>query len=559
MQFRTAGFLGGDRAERRAAAVVLAVTALAYGAFSAYAILNARTWTDEVTYLVKSWWYVTGQVAPYSDQDATWYMPLFFYQLGWVQKLFGTGLVAGRAMSAVIGGASGVLVFLICRRLTGNAVIGAVAVAIYLLTPSTAYYFAAAAPLATVAFLTLLAVWLVAISAGRPRAWISAALGLLFCILFFYRQNMILAVALLAPAYIVAISHRRAMHAGIVAAAGAAGVGVMLAVFPAKLGLYALWLPVVTPILGRLHLLAHNFRLILEGTDSAPLLDPGLSSLAGLDLVIAFVLPYLGTILLAAGLFFVTARAQRRLLVFPVSFFLLAGSHYFGSAGYCKTCILMYTNYFAGIGVIAAALTLAAIWRMSAVRSGPACGRVLLAGVCAIGLNALASGIPVPYGAAGQNPYRFFPEPMLHQFGPIPERLEIDAFAKIIAATTPADKPILVLHNQPSLPYAVARAGRRMAVQSLNIRQSYRGLRDGLSAQERAEVIGALEAESLWTDESLRNWLENGFDTVIYEAGTGHPAFPPETVLAQHFDLRTQAEYLGWTIRIYVRRPAGAG
>jgi predicted membrane-bound mannosyltransferase len=149
--------------------------AIAYSLLAGYAVLYGRAWTDEATYVVKSWWYVNGLVPPYTDQDATWYMPLFFYQLGLFEKLFGTSLAAARIMSMVIGGLSGGLLFLICRRLTGNPMAAAFAVALYLLNPTTAYYFATGTPLATVACLMLLAVWLMLNGIDRPRLWISAA------------------------------------------------------------------------------------------------------------------------------------------------------------------------------------------------------------------------------------------------------------------------------------------------------------------------------------------------------------------------------------------------
>ena len=140
------------------AIIILAAAAVFYAGFGTYAVTQDRTWSDEVTYIAKSWWYVKGLVAPYSDTDATWYMPLYFYQLGLTQAAFGYGLIAGRAASLVMGGLSGVLLFACCRRLTLNPTVAAMTVLLYLANPTTAYYFATATPLSSVALLFMTAI-----------------------------------------------------------------------------------------------------------------------------------------------------------------------------------------------------------------------------------------------------------------------------------------------------------------------------------------------------------------------------------------------------------------
>ncbi len=51
---------------------------------------------DETNYILKSWWYVTGTVKPYSAEDSTWYQPLIFYVVGVWQLIAGHGIVAAR-------------------------------------------------------------------------------------------------------------------------------------------------------------------------------------------------------------------------------------------------------------------------------------------------------------------------------------------------------------------------------------------------------------------------------------------------------------------------------
>ena len=53
-------------------ACILLALSLAYYFISVLGVTsNAKTWVDEVTYLIKSFQYVTGDVKPYSDQDPT--------------------------------------------------------------------------------------------------------------------------------------------------------------------------------------------------------------------------------------------------------------------------------------------------------------------------------------------------------------------------------------------------------------------------------------------------------------------------------------------------------
>src|SRR5437868_3807764 len=89
--------------------VLLAAAVVLYAAGARYVLLHGHTWTDEVSYLVKSWWYTSGTVSPYTATDATWYMPFYFYQLGWWQQALGLGLSSGRLLSIGLGALNGLL------------------------------------------------------------------------------------------------------------------------------------------------------------------------------------------------------------------------------------------------------------------------------------------------------------------------------------------------------------------------------------------------------------------------------------------------------------------
>ena len=81
------------------------------------AVLRQGTWADETDYIIKSWWYVSGAVKPYTAEDATWYQPLIFYALGAWQWIFGHGVVSARFFSLVMTGVNIGLLASLLRRL----------------------------------------------------------------------------------------------------------------------------------------------------------------------------------------------------------------------------------------------------------------------------------------------------------------------------------------------------------------------------------------------------------------------------------------------------------
>ena len=539
-----------DRATRLATAAILVAAYVLYAAMSAYGVIYGRTWIDEITYIVKSHWYVTGAVAPYSDADATWYMPFYFYQLGWAQALFGQGHITGRVLSSVMGGLSGGLVFLICRRFNVSAAVAAGAVALYLLTPTTAYYFATATPIATVAFLLLLAVYVIQTSAGKPRPWVSAGLGVLFAVLYFYRQNMVLALVLLAPLYLTVIGGRRWLNGGVMVLAACVVSGVVLAIFSEKLALYAIRLPVLTPLLHQLGLLPDTLRIIQEATETRYTLslDPG--RLSWRDPMNGFVLPFLGTVVLALAVFAVR-RSERFLLLVPAFFFFLAGTHYLGSAGYCPVCILTYTSYFVGIGAVAAALAVDVLWRRG--KPWPA----VAAGAGALAANVFGTAFAVPNAAGVPSPYRTFPLPLVSLNSGLSDLTVSERLARIVTMTTPPNARVLVLDDQPALAYAAVLAGRTLPVQGFNLRQSYRRLRADLPEAERAQVIRILEAESLWTDATLLAWLGDDAVAAVMLQENAVQMLPEARLrLQDRFRPSANVVVLGRDVTVYVRKTA---
>lgn len=532
-----------------AAAAILIAAAVLYAAMCAYGVIYGRTWIDEITYLVKSWWYVTGAEQPYSDADATWYMPLYFYQLGWAQQIFGQGHITGRVMSAVMGAGGGALVFLICRRLALAAPVAALGTALFLLGPTTAYYFTTATPIATVAILLLLAIYLVQRAPDAPPV-MSFGLGVLFAVLYFYRQNMILALAVLAPLYLWQMKRWRLVHGALLMLGFILVAAPILALFPGKLALYAIRLPLITPVLHELGLLPDTLRLIQDATESRYSLSLDVARLSWRDPVNAFILPFLGTNLLALAVF-ALYRSERFLMLVPAFYFFLAVTHYLGSAGYCPACILTYTSYFIGLGAVAAALTVDALWRKHKALLAPAA-----LGVAALALNALGPALAVNDASGAPSLWKNFPLPLVSKNNGLPDLVVAERLAGIVAMTVPDARRVLVLDDQPQLAYAVARSGRSLPVQGFNLRQSYRRLRADLPEAEKAEVIRVLEAESLWTDATLLAWLDDpAITAVMLQMNAVELPQEARARFAENFRLSANVVVLGRAVGIYLRQP----
>ena len=535
-------------------AVLLAGAILAYGAVAAMALFNGQVSAEEVSYLIRSWWYTGGGLAPYTATDATAQMPFYFYLLGPWQGLFGLGLLPARLLSLGIGLISGALVFAICRRLTANPLIAAAAVFIFFATPSTVVFFATATPAAAVSALHLAAIWWIVARLGRPRLWATVLMGLLCTALYFFRQNMLLSVVVLVPLYIAGIGRKRWLHTGVLLATLVLATAATLFSFPGKLGEYALRLPVISPWLDSLGLLAPNFTLIDKGTIGSVVMGPAFERLAPLDILDAVLLPHMGTVLLALMLLGLAGGALRVLWIAPLYFLWLIAGHYLGTLGACANCMVTYTPYFSAVGALAAALTLAMLAHRARRAEAPAAPIVLVGALLAAALNTFAPNL------ATQSAYRSFPVPLMTQGRSATEMAEIETMARWIAGNTAEREPILLLHSLgsqrvASLPYAVFLSGRTMPAQSLNPAASRRTVNPKLSGPAREAVQAAIEEESLWSEETFSRWVERDYDVILWQHDPTLDQKAQVAAITARFDLAGTTGYRGAMISLYKRKP----
>lgn len=543
------------RFKRMFPAVLLWILAAAiYGSSTYYVLHFGFTWADEVTFLIKSHWYVSGAVTPYTSVDATWFMPLYFYQLGFWQDLAGTGITSSRAMSIVFGALSALILFSICRRLTANTTAASAAVFIFVATPATTYFFATATPAATISTVHLAAVWLIITGLGRPRLWATIAMGIICTALFFYSQSMILSILVLAPLYMLAIGKRRWLNGIFLIATMAGSTAALLWIFPEKLIQYALRLPSVAPILERFGWAPPNFTIIDSGTMNALSMDIALNELSLTGIIDGFLLPYVGTILFALLLFKLGVKGLRILWISTFYFFWLAATHYIGLSGQCDACMHSYVPHFAAIGALAAALTLAMMAHWARQNGVPpstltiACALIVVAG------NTFASGL------AFSNDYRLFPLARVSVDSSTTETKQIEKLAQWIASHTSPDEPILPIHSLgskrlPSLPYAVFLAGHTMPIQSIDLSASYRTIKQNLSGPAREAVQGALDEESLWTEATMQRWLNRDYDLVLFQADPTIDQSNRLITITAHFNHLATTDFQGSNIYLFERRP----
>ena len=544
----------GDQQHRKgrltATVAVLILAGAVYGTIAVTSLLHGGLSFAEGANLVRSRWYVSGVIAPYTATDATWTTPLYFYLLGWWQSLVGAGINTSRALSVGLGVGNAILLFSICRRLTSNSLAAAATVLLLVATPTTAFFFALATPTATVSVLHLAAIWLLVAGLGRPRVGASIAFGLLCAALYFTRQNMILAVLMLVPLYIAAIGTKRRQHAAIVIGTVAVAVASLVAIFPHKFAGHAFHLPVISPYLERWGLLPLDLALIDETTTGASTVALALERISVTDIFNGVLLPFSGIVVLAALLFFVTGRSLRVLWIPSAYFFLLAAGHIVGMAGICSGCLHEYAVMFIAPGALAGGLTLAVLAARARARQISPAATIIGGAILATALNAFA---PM---AASSEAYRNFPAPLLALDAPTREAKQIETLSKWVETSVPTGEPVLLLHHLAPLPFAVFNTGLTFPVQSFNLAASYREIWPRLNANVREAAQAAVESESLWTDATLRRWLIRDYDLVLVTSDALETYPLAAKLLPQRFEVVASMSFGNTPISLYKRKPS---
>src|SRR5262245_15240626 len=116
---------------------------------------------------MQGYWYVTGQLTPYTPRAPNLYTPLFFYEVGIVQKIFGLGHVPGRLFSACCELISIGLIFSLGRRLADSTIAGLGATALFVGQNISFALYATATPYAIISMLSLVLLYLLVLDWRR--------------------------------------------------------------------------------------------------------------------------------------------------------------------------------------------------------------------------------------------------------------------------------------------------------------------------------------------------------------------------------------------------------
>lgn len=502
----------GQKFVRLLPSLALVVAAVAaFATLAANVIGNGRLSVEESIQIVRALWYGSGAVKPFSAADAGSTMPLYSYLLGLWQSAAGADVARARYLSVGLTLLDAALLFAVSRRLTANTQVAAAAVFIFLVTPAAAYFHLLAAPIAAVTFFHLLAIFLIVQGLGRPRVGVTIAFALTLAVLVLFDRDMLAAVLFLGPLYVVAIGKQRFLHLLLAMIVFCAVMGGAYVQFGERWLDALRWGPLLAPAWMEAGIPPPRAALIelntVQGTGVIYSLPPDLGGV----IVDSIVLPY-GAAILTALLLFVTAgRGLRVLWAVPIYVLWLIGSRLLGPLAGCDDCLIRGAGADMGVIALGCALTLAMAYR-SARQKG------LTASVIIIG-GALLITVANTFGPAlASRPERqYFPAPMLRYPGAAPEKIEMRAVEQFIAKNSPGREPVLILHAVPGMPAAATLAGRRIPAQSLNPMPAYRTIKSSVPDRQREATLAAIEGAGLWTDETLKRWLERDYDVVIVE------------------------------------------
>src|SRR6201995_3679652 len=175
---------------------VLLAVLVCWFVLSVTAVRWQGSWLDETNYILKSWWYVSGTVKPYSAEDATWYQPLFFYALGSWQWIFGHGVISARTFSLVVTAINIGLVASLLHRLGCTVWPIAFAVVVFALNEDSIFYFNSATQFAAFVCLQLVALHLLLQMNGNAGVTVALALGAVLTMNYLLRINSVAFIAL---------------------------------------------------------------------------------------------------------------------------------------------------------------------------------------------------------------------------------------------------------------------------------------------------------------------------------------------------------------------------
>ncbi|MBR0875152.1 hypothetical protein JQ633_32665 [Bradyrhizobium tropiciagri] len=504
-----------ERRLRTAGFAALAFVVVLWLGVSALAVSRQGTWPDEAAYILKSWWYVSGAVRPYSAEDATWYQPLIYYVIGLWQWMVGHGVIASRSDTVLITAINIGLLAGLLRRLNCGIWPIVFAIIVFALTEDSVFYFSSATPYAFAICLQLIALHLMLTMRGNAGYALAIALGVVLTMIYFVRINLVSFIALsLAIVWVRAGRDRWRVYAF--------AAGIFVATWLSLAWLWgqrfvyvSLWFPIVTDWLSRAgvmpypHAMSLSQQLLMQGVPSRSLPEL-LSYMFGPDMMLNWLVAH-HVVPLAAAVFALGVLVFRRspnrgwIATFLAAYLFLLLFHHFGAQSYCPICIQGYANYFNYFGALAGALALSG-WSGPPRRKAP--GGPVAAGAVAAAL-VLASLQSWYLSGSNRLPS------IRNQASALPS--EVRRIGAALKGHLPANSLVGLVSMDPRIPLALADADARISPVALSLTSFYRKLNDNLTAEQKAVATAEIAELSLWTDSTAENWMRNDYEFLLVQ------------------------------------------
>ncbi|HTB04918.1 MAG TPA: hypothetical protein VK804_30975 [Bradyrhizobium sp.] len=512
-----------NRRFSRAGAGVLLAVLVCWIALSITAVLRQGTWGDETDYIIKSWWYVSGAVRPYTAEDATWYQPLFFYALGAWQWIFGHGVVSARTFSLVMTGINIGLLASLLQRLGCSVWPIAFAIVVFALNEDSIFYFNSATPYAVFICLQLVALHLLLQMKKSASFAVATAFGAVLTMAYLLRINSVAFIALsLGIVWLRAGRDRRRVYF-CSAAILVLTWSLMALLWGHRFVYVTLWVPGVTDWLIQAGVLPslypHALRLSHQmlGVISHPTLQDLLAYAFGWDIMGHYFLNH-HIVPIASALAATIVAALRPIpnrgwtALFAASYWYMFAFNHLGLQPICGGCIQAYANYFNYLAALAGGLALHGLMLMS--RSD------LRARVIAVGVAGASIGLAAEQAWSLTGVYNQLPS-IRNRANSLPE--EVRTAGEVMRTLLPPGSAVEFVGRDSRIPLALALAEIRVPPVTLVLTSSYRELNANVTAEDAAQAREELRQITAWTDETAREWIQqNGNWMVVQRQPVDH-------------------------------------
>lgn len=506
----------GERRFQVAGMVALAAVVLLWLVVSAVAVSREGTWGDEVAYILKSWWYITGTVRPYSAEDATWYQPLIYYVMGPWQWIFGHDIVASRSLTVLITAINIGLLAGLLRRLNCGVWPITFAIVVFALTEDSIFYFSSATPYALAVGLQLIALHLMLTMRRNAGYAVTIVFGVVLTMIYFVRINMVSFIALSLVIVWVRAGRDRWRVYAITAAIFVLTWSILAAIWGSRFVYISMWFPVVTDWLSRAgimpfpHALSLSHQVVASSIPVHGSLGGLLGYMFGWEIVKDWILAHHGVpiataILASVALVFRRMPNRGWIAAFVAAYFFLLLFHHFGAQSYCPICIQAYANYFNYLGALAGALVLHG---MSELFPRKQFVRMVCVGAIVVSL-ALASLQSWQLSGSNRLPSLRNQETSVSS--------EVRQVGDALKGFAPANSLVGLVSTDPRIPLALSRADLMVPPVALTLTSFYRKPNDNLTAEQQAITTAEIVDLSGWTDSTAEDWMRGAYEYLVVQ------------------------------------------